>query len=144
MANQPAQIQAHALQMLHRRNQSLKDIVHTLRIYQDNVGESEIQNDDIPSQKQILGSLIQALDPWNPSTFRDRIYMIDNVHACSMEVIGVTRPRRKKRAYSMHLSSSGVQLEIAIRVQPFCAAEQTVNPPKAPDRLRIDTYLLLY
>lgn len=63
MANQPAQIQAHALQMLHRRNQSLKDIVHTLRIYQDNVGESEIQNDDIPSQKQILGSLIQALDP---------------------------------------------------------------------------------
>lgn len=130
--------------MLHRRSQNLKDIIDTLRIYQDNVGESEIQNDDIPSQKQILGSLIQALDSWNLFAFHDRIYIIDNVFAWSMEIIAVTRPRRKKRAYSMHLSSSGVQLEIAIRARPFCAAGQTENPPKAPDRLRIDTYLPLY
>ncbi|KAF9453073.1 DUF1716-domain-containing protein [Macrolepiota fuliginosa MF-IS2] len=55
-------IQMHALQMLNRKNQSLKDIVQTLRIYRDNVGELGSQDDHAPSQKQILSGLIEALD----------------------------------------------------------------------------------
>lgn len=48
--------------MLNRKNQNLKDIIQTLRIYHDNVGEPEVQDDDAPSQKQILSSLIEVLD----------------------------------------------------------------------------------
>ena len=54
------QIRAHLLQMMGRKNQSLHDIVQTLRIYQENVDEGE--SADGPSQKIILQSLIEALD----------------------------------------------------------------------------------
>jgi hypothetical protein len=48
--------------MLNRKNQNLWSIVETLRIYHDNVGEPDVQTDDTPTQKQILGALIEALD----------------------------------------------------------------------------------
>ncbi|KAL0574666.1 hypothetical protein V5O48_007282 [Marasmius crinis-equi] len=53
-------IRTHLLQMLGRKNQSLRDIVATLQIYQENVDEEE--SGDGPSQKIILQSLIEALD----------------------------------------------------------------------------------
>lgn len=48
--------------MLNRKDQTLKNIIETLRIYHDNVGESDAQDNDEPTQKQILGDLIEALD----------------------------------------------------------------------------------
>jgi beta-catenin-like protein 1 len=56
------QIRAHALQMLNRKDQNLKNIVETLRIYHDNVGEQDAQDNDELTQKHILGGLIDALD----------------------------------------------------------------------------------
>ncbi|KNZ81473.1 hypothetical protein J132_00439 [Termitomyces sp. J132] len=61
-------IRAHALQMLRRQNQSLQDIVQTLRIFHENVDDrpdiySTDQNGDYsPSQKEILEALVAALD----------------------------------------------------------------------------------
>jgi beta-catenin-like protein 1 len=56
--------------MLDRKTKSLKDIVHTLRIYRDNVDEDEqtysADAEDgsarAPSQKEILQHLIDFLD----------------------------------------------------------------------------------
>ncbi|KAJ4498699.1 Catenin-beta-like protein [Lentinula lateritia] len=58
-------IQLHLSQMLSRKNQSLKDVVQTLRIYHDNVGEDSNNTDDArsTSQKAILQGLILALEP---------------------------------------------------------------------------------
>lgn len=58
----PPQIRTHALQMLNRKDQDLKSIIQTLHIYHDNVGEPEDHDSDEPTQKQILGSLIEALE----------------------------------------------------------------------------------
>ncbi|KAG6902221.1 hypothetical protein C0995_002853 [Termitomyces sp. Mi166 len=61
-------IRAHALQMLRRQNQSLKDIVQTLRIFHENVDDppdihsTDKDGDYSPSQKEILEALIAALD----------------------------------------------------------------------------------
>ncbi|KXN89625.1 Beta-catenin-like protein 1, partial [Leucoagaricus sp. SymC.cos] len=55
-------IRVHALHMLNRKDQNLKNIVETLRIYHENVGEPDAQGSDKPTQKQILSSLIGALD----------------------------------------------------------------------------------
>ncbi|KAJ3565731.1 hypothetical protein NP233_g7450 [Leucocoprinus birnbaumii] len=55
-------IRTHALQMLNRKDQDLKSIIQTLHIYHDNVGEPEDHDSDEPTQKQILGSLIEALE----------------------------------------------------------------------------------
>ncbi|KAF8076448.1 Catenin-beta-like protein [Lyophyllum atratum] len=59
-------IRTHALQMLARKNQSLKDIVQTLRMYHENVDDapepSSTDSDHAPSQKEILEGLIVALD----------------------------------------------------------------------------------
>ncbi|PFH52768.1 hypothetical protein AMATHDRAFT_139367 [Amanita thiersii Skay4041] len=59
-------IRAHGLRMLSRKNQTLGDIVQTLRIYHDNVDgtlESNISDEQEsgPSQKDILQNLILAL-----------------------------------------------------------------------------------
>ncbi|KAE9410576.1 DUF1716-domain-containing protein [Gymnopus androsaceus JB14] len=54
-------IRSHLLQMLGRKNQSLKDIVKTLQIYHDNVGEEDSTDTEAPSQKTILEGLINAL-----------------------------------------------------------------------------------
>ncbi|KAG2013629.1 hypothetical protein CC2G_010514 [Coprinopsis cinerea AmutBmut pab1-1] len=59
-------IQAHVVRMLSRKNQSLGDIVATLRIFHDNVDEVPPDVDDsgyMPSQKEILENLIKALSP---------------------------------------------------------------------------------
>jgi beta-catenin-like protein 1 len=57
------QIRTHALQMLDRKNQSLHDIVQTLRIFHANVDDiSQEESSDAPSQKEILQGLIAALD----------------------------------------------------------------------------------
>ncbi|KAF9075754.1 DUF1716-domain-containing protein [Rhodocollybia butyracea] len=57
-------IRSHLLQMLNRKNQSLQDIVKTLRIYHNNVNVGEeLDSDDAPSQKDILQGLIGALEP---------------------------------------------------------------------------------
>lgn len=58
-------IRTHALQMLARRNQSLENIVETLRLYHDNVDNEsgEPSEDQGPSRKEILEGLIGALDP---------------------------------------------------------------------------------
>ncbi|ESK96043.1 duf1716 domain protein [Moniliophthora roreri MCA 2997] len=59
-------IRTHLLQMMDRRNQSLRDIVETLRIYHDNVDEDEnAKEDGVPSQKDILRNLVEALDVKN-------------------------------------------------------------------------------
>lgn len=57
--------------MLDRKNQSLQDIVKTLRIYHDSV-DADQQNpstlegsDESPSQKEILQGLIAALETPN-------------------------------------------------------------------------------
>ncbi|KAG5634475.1 hypothetical protein H0H81_001811 [Sphagnurus paluster] len=60
-------IRTHALQMLNRKNQSLTDIINTLRIFHDNVDDADedllSSNDEqSPSQKDILKGLISALD----------------------------------------------------------------------------------
>lgn len=47
--------------MLNRKDQDLKNIIQTLQIYHDNVGEVDVQDDNIPSQKHILSELIEAL-----------------------------------------------------------------------------------
>ena len=58
-----SQIQAHALQMLSRKNQSVQDIVRTLRIFRDNLDDSDDpSSDEGPSQRVILEGLIVALD----------------------------------------------------------------------------------
>ncbi|KAJ3778827.1 Catenin-beta-like protein [Lentinula raphanica] len=57
-------IRGHLTQMLRRKSLSLKDIVKTLRIYHDNVGDDpNTANEDSPSQKDILQELIHALEP---------------------------------------------------------------------------------
>ena len=49
--------------MMDRRSQSLRDIVDTLRIYHDNVDDDATAKEaGAPSQKDILQSLIDALD----------------------------------------------------------------------------------
>ncbi|KAG6828403.1 hypothetical protein H0H92_008145 [Tricholoma furcatifolium] len=61
-------IRTHALQMLQRQNQSLKNIVQTLRIFHENVDDpiqpppTDEVGDHSPSQKEILEGLIAALD----------------------------------------------------------------------------------
>lgn len=59
-------IQEHAMQMLGRKNQSLHDIVVTLRIYHENVDEAvQPSSDEGPSQREILEGLISALEGSN-------------------------------------------------------------------------------
>jgi len=62
----PLQIHGHALKMLGRKNQSLADIVKTLRIYHDNIndvsGTVADMRDSAPPLKEILQNLINALD----------------------------------------------------------------------------------
>ncbi|KAG6868515.1 hypothetical protein C0993_001616 [Termitomyces sp. T159_Od127] len=64
-------IRAHALQMLRRQNQSIKNIVQTLRIFHENVEDpsepplADEDRDYSPSQKDILEALITALDTSN-------------------------------------------------------------------------------
>ncbi|KAF9268022.1 DUF1716-domain-containing protein [Marasmius fiardii PR-910] len=53
-------IRTHLLQMMDRKNQSLHDIVETLKMYMENVDEEE--SGEGPSQKVILQSLIAALN----------------------------------------------------------------------------------
>lgn len=57
-------VRYHVLQMLDRKNQSLQDIVKTLRIYHANVEEepNATTEEGVPSQKEILQGLISALD----------------------------------------------------------------------------------
>ncbi|TFK43491.1 Catenin-beta-like protein [Crucibulum laeve] len=60
-------IRAHALQMLNRKSQGIRDIVYTLRIYYDNLGDTtEAPKDDSEqgssSQKDILLGLIESLN----------------------------------------------------------------------------------
>lgn len=57
------------MQMLDRKSKSLKDIVHTLQIYHDNVDEDQHGpsgsadiSEHAPSQKEILQNLIAFLD----------------------------------------------------------------------------------
>ncbi|KAF7301706.1 DUF1716 domain-containing protein [Mycena indigotica] len=62
-------IRGHLLQMLDRKNLSLKDITRTLRTFYDNVDEPDpppstaSESERIPTQKEILAALIAALDP---------------------------------------------------------------------------------
>ncbi|RDB22492.1 Beta-catenin-like protein 1 [Hypsizygus marmoreus] len=63
-------IRNHALQMLDRKNQSLQDIVQTLKVFRSNVDEAteptEVDDSNrSPSQKDILEGLIAALDTSN-------------------------------------------------------------------------------
>jgi beta-catenin-like protein 1 len=56
----------HLIQMLDRKNKSLKDIISTLQMYHDAVnvaGESSMENDSdqAPSQKEILRELMAYL-----------------------------------------------------------------------------------
>lgn len=56
-------IYGHTVQMLSRKNQSVQDIVTTLRIFHENVDDSSGRSsDEGPSQKVILEGLIDALD----------------------------------------------------------------------------------
>ena len=49
--------------MLSRKNQSVKDIVTTLRIFRDNLDDADdSSSDEGPSQRVILEGLIDALD----------------------------------------------------------------------------------
>ncbi|KAF7775959.1 hypothetical protein Agabi119p4_4352 [Agaricus bisporus var. burnettii] len=54
-------IRTHVMQMLSRKNQGLKDIVHTLQIYYDNMEEPESLDKDLSTHKDILGELIKSL-----------------------------------------------------------------------------------
>jgi len=60
------QIRSHLLQMLDRKNQSLKDIIITLQEQRDNADEDERVGEDSedqpPSQREILQGLIVYLD----------------------------------------------------------------------------------
>jgi len=56
------QIRTHAVQMLNRKDQGLRSIVQTLQIYHDNAEEQGDPANEEPIQKQILSSLIEALD----------------------------------------------------------------------------------
>ncbi|KAJ4478161.1 Catenin-beta-like protein [Lentinula aciculospora] len=57
-------VRSHLLQMLSRKNQTLNDIIQTLRIYRDDVGEDpNADTTDAPSQKDMLQGLIFALEP---------------------------------------------------------------------------------
>ncbi|PPQ72573.1 hypothetical protein CVT26_003704 [Gymnopilus dilepis] len=55
-------IQTHAFRMLDRKNQSLKDIIRTLKLYQEHVGDDTPTAEGVVSQKDILQGLISALD----------------------------------------------------------------------------------
>lgn len=56
------QIRTHALRMLDRNNQSLKDILQTLQLYQEHVDDGEDSRTEAPiSRKEILQGLISAL-----------------------------------------------------------------------------------
>jgi len=48
--------------MLNRKDQGLQSIVQTLQIYHDNAIEHDDPTNEEPLQKQILSSLIEALD----------------------------------------------------------------------------------
>jgi beta-catenin-like protein 1 len=56
------QVRTHAMQMLNRKDQGLKDIVHTLQIHYDNMEEPASRDADSPSQKDILSELIKSLN----------------------------------------------------------------------------------
>ena len=60
MPNLIGQIRTHALRMLDRRNQSLQDILRTLRLTFDHVDE-DATADNSMSHKDILQGLISAL-----------------------------------------------------------------------------------
>ena len=65
LANAIHQIQAHAKQMLDRRNKSFKDIVANLQAYRNNISETgtnQIDTPTAPSQREILGHLIAFLE----------------------------------------------------------------------------------
>jgi len=55
-------IQTHALRMLDRRNQSLQDIIRTLRLAFEHVDDEGVTADNSMSRKDILQGLISALD----------------------------------------------------------------------------------
>jgi len=48
--------------MLNRKDQGLRSIVQTLQIYHDNAEEQGDPSNEEPIQKQILSSLIEALN----------------------------------------------------------------------------------
>jgi len=54
-------IRAHSLRMLDRRNQTLQDILQTLRIYHDHIDNND-GGEATVSQKNVLDGLISALD----------------------------------------------------------------------------------
>jgi beta-catenin-like protein 1 len=61
------EVRAHLVQMLDRKNQSMKDIVRTLQTYHDNVDEeappsSNGDAEHAPSQKEILRNLLLFLE----------------------------------------------------------------------------------
>ena len=56
-----AQIRTHALRMLDRRNQSLQDIIRTLRLAFEHVDDEGVTADNSMSHKDILQGLISAL-----------------------------------------------------------------------------------
>lgn len=51
--------------MLNRKNQSLQDVVETLKVFYENIDDdpAEEGEDATPSQKVIVANLIIALDP---------------------------------------------------------------------------------
>jgi beta-catenin-like protein 1 len=55
-------IRTHVIQMLSRKDQGLKDIVHTLQIYHNNMEEPGSRETDPLTQKDILGELIKSLN----------------------------------------------------------------------------------
>lgn len=56
-----AQIRTHALRMLDRRNQSLQDIIRTLRLTVEHIDDEAEKADNSMSHKDILQGLISAL-----------------------------------------------------------------------------------
>ncbi|TEB35686.1 DUF1716-domain-containing protein [Coprinellus micaceus] len=59
-------IRTHVLQMLSRKNQSIQDVVSTLKIFYENIDDvppTEAGEDNAPSQKDIIANLIISLDP---------------------------------------------------------------------------------
>ncbi|KAF8655282.1 hypothetical protein AX16_003181 [Volvariella volvacea WC 439] len=64
-------VRTHALQMLSRRNQGIRDIIDTLQIYHENVDEDSAlqeEEDRPPSQKEILQGLVTALTTLRETT----------------------------------------------------------------------------
>ena len=59
------QIRTHALRMLDRRNQSLQDILRTLRLTFEHVDDEGVTSDNSMSHKDILQGLISALGATN-------------------------------------------------------------------------------